>query len=523
MIKKLEGERKDETKGIGAFLNGYFDPGIFKQFVEIGKLVVAKSDVNIIMKAVSDMLLSLTGADSAGIVLFNKGGNIFCETVRNPGINNFYYHQNKLRIIESVKLRGLPVCICSNSFFKKANDKEKNINIPVTMGIPLKFAEKTIGLIFLENYIDQCIFKPCLFPYLNSVAEFLSVFLFRMTDYQPADYRIASLEKELRRNYQFDAIITHHPKMIEILKIVSQVANTDATVLIKGDSGTGKELIARALHDNSDRRNKPFVPINCAAMPENLLESEFFGHVRGAFTGAVKDKPGWFESADGGTIFLDEISEMSMALQVKLLRVLQTGHYSRVGSTEIRQCNVRIVAATTRDLQDCIKEGRFREELFYRLNVIDVYLPALKERGEDIPLLIKYFLKMLAEKYGKQDLSFSLEAETVLMDYDYPGNIRELENVIERAVVLAEGKMITPTHLPNSVNRKEVVGQQKGEYSNFKLAKQRIIERFEKEYIIDCLRTSKGNISSAAKCAGIHFTNFYSKMRKYGIQHYYFK
>ena len=199
------------------------------------------------------------------------------------------------------------------------------------------------------------------------------------------DDPLNTLEMELRSNYRFEFIVGHHPSMIKNLKLVSQIADTDATVLIIGESGTGKELIARALHYNCKRQDSPFVTINCGALPESLLESELFGHVKGAFTGAIKDKPGWFESANGGTIFLDEVCEMSPALQVKLLRILQTGDYSPVGSAENRKCSVRFVAATNQDLLAFVHEGKFREDLYFRLNVIDIELPPLRERKSDIP------------------------------------------------------------------------------------------------------------------------------------------
>ncbi|NIT72171.1 sigma-54-dependent Fis family transcriptional regulator, partial [candidate division KSB1 bacterium] len=250
-----------------------------------------------------------------------------------------------------------------------------------------------------------------------------------------------SLEIRLRNTHRFEAIVGHDPKIVEILKLVSQIANTEATVLIQGESGTGKELIARALHSNGRRKCQPFIPINCGALPENLLESELFGHVRGAFTGAIKNKRGWFACADGGTIFLDEVHEMSPGLQVKLLRVLQTGQYSPVGSTEISTCDMRVIAATTKNLTRMIREDQFRGELYYRLNVIDIKLPPLRDRKCDIALLIQHFLKFFHTKYGKENLRISRDAESLLLSYTYPGNVRELENIIERAVVLAEGRV----------------------------------------------------------------------------------
>jgi len=232
-----------------------------------------------------------------------------------------------------------------------------------------------------------------------------------------------TLEKNLRSRYRFEFIVGHHPKMIKNLKLVSQIADTDATVLIQGESGTGKELIAHAIHYNSKRQDNPFVTINCGALPESLLESELFGHVKGAFTGAIKDKAGWFESARDGTIFLDEVCEMTCELQVKLLRILQTGEYTPVGSTENRKCNVRFVAATNKDLLALVHEGKFREDLYFRLNVIDLELPPLRERKSDIHLLIQHFMHLYTLKCEKKDVNISKDTEGLLLAYNFPGDV----------------------------------------------------------------------------------------------------
>jgi len=336
---------------------------------------------------------------------------------------------------------------------------------------------------------------------------------------------IATTEPILHRRLfdQFEAIVGCDPKMANILKLVAQIADTDATVLIQGENGTGKELIARALHANSRRKNQPFVPINCGAMPESLLESELFGHVRGAFTGAIKDKVGWFESAAQGTIFFDEVGEMAPALQVKLLRILQTGEYSRVGSTEIRHCKVRIVAATNKDLPTLVRAGAFREDVYYRLNVIDIEIPPLRQRKNDIPLLVCYFLKSFGARYDKTHLQLSPETEVLLLAHDYPGNVRELENIVQRAVVLAEGGEILPHHLPMAVQFRGTSAPSSDKPAPFKIAKQRAVQKFEREYIADCLKTAHGNISRAAQTAGIDVKNFYVKMTKYGIDPYLFR
>jgi len=329
-------------------------------------------------------------------------------------------------------------------------------------------------------------------------------------------------EQKLRSKYSFESIVGHHPKIIEVLKLISQVADTDATILILGESGTGKELVARALFENSKEKDREFIPINCGGLPENLLESELFGHEKGAFTGAQKNKMGWFERADGGTIFFDEVSEMTGPLQVKLLRILQTGEFSRIGSTDIRYCKVRIIAATNKDLQMLVQDGTFREDLFYRLNVIDIILPPLRERRSDIPILIQHYLNLFGEKYYRK-IDISKRAEQLLTEYDYPGNIRQLENVIHRAIILCEGNFIKLENLPiNISNGNHINGYSIGQ-SSFRLAKSKVVEEFERKYIIECLTTSNGNVSFAARCAGINVKNFHVKMNKYSIDPHLYK
>lgn len=332
-----------------------------------------------------------------------------------------------------------------------------------------------------------------------------------------------SYRARINKEFQFESIIGNHPKILEVIDITAQIADTDATVLIYGESGTGKELISRALHENSSRRKKPFVPLNCGAIPDALLESELFGHVHGAFTGAIKEKQGWFGYADGGTIFLDEIHQMSPSLQTKLLRILQTGEYSLVGSTEFRKASVRIVTATTRSLHELIEKEKFQEELFYRINVIDITLPPLRERKSDIPLLIQHFLKMFCSKYNKGNLNLSQDAEELICAYHFPGNIRELRNIIERAVVLAKGEMIGRSHLPIRILNRGDPETSKSSCSPFKEAKRLAVEKFERAYIIESLKGTKGNISKAARSSGIHVTHFYSKMKYYHINPHLFK
>jgi Nif-specific regulatory protein len=329
--------------------------------------------------------------------------------------------------------------------------------------------------------------------------------------------------EELDGQFELKGIIGFHPKLVEVLRLAMRVADTRAIVLIYGESGTGKELLARALHENSRRRDNPFVPLNCGAFPDALLESELFGYKKGAFTGAMIDKIGWLEQAEGGTVLFDEIQEMSIAVQTKLLRVLQTREFSPIGSTEIKRCNIRIVAATNKSLPELVDKGSFREELYYRLNVIDLTLPPLRERKSDIPLLIENFLLVFGAQYWKENIEISKDAHGILYDYDYPGNIRELKNIIERCVALTSGEKIETTTLPTRLLVGNGHSSPENELSHFQEAKERAIEKFERTYIIDCLQHARGNISQAARSAGIHVTNLHLKIKKYHIDPHLFK
>ena len=273
----------------------------------------------------------------------------------------------------------------------------------------------------------------------------------RALSYNAAVTETAYLRKQLKKKYEFNQIVGNAPKMQEVFKMIERVANTDSTILVLGESGTGKELVARALHYNSRRQFAPFVPVNCSALPENLLESELFGHRRGSFTGAINDKKGLFEEADGGTIFLDEVGSMSAMLQSRLLRVLQEREVRRVGENTPINVNVRVVAASNEPLEKRIKEGSFREDLYYRLNVIAIPLPSLRERRDDIPLLAAHFLKGKASADRNGPIQMTRQAMEILCGYDWPGNVRELENAIERAATLCEGNILQAGDLPPSL------------------------------------------------------------------------
>jgi len=294
--------------------------------------------------------------------------------------------------------------------------------------------------------------------------------------------------------------------MQRVIEVIKVVAKSNATVLITGESGTGKELVARAIHSQSHRRNKPFVAVSCAALPESLLESELFGHEKGAFTGAYAQKKGKFEFANGGTLFLDEVGEMSANIQVHLLRVLEEKEFTRVGGNEPIRVDVRVLSATNKDLRKAIEKQEFREDLYYRLNVVNIELPPLRERREDVPLLAEHFLNKFAMENQKEVTGFSPEAMELVLDYDWPGNVRELENAIERAVILAKDSIITITDLPKE---------------NLSLAysttPRKNLKEVEKGHILNTLRETGENYSEAARILGISRMTLYNKAKEYGF------
>ncbi len=333
----------------------------------------------------------------------------------------------------------------------------------------------------------------------------------------------------LKRNIShklMDRILGTSDKIEHVRDIISKVADTDSTVLILGESGTGKEIVARALHFGSNRASAPFVPINCGAIPEDLLESELFGHEKGAFTGAIATKIGRFEAASGGTVFLDEVGDMSPGLQVKILRVLQEKEFERVGGRKTIKVDIRVIAATNQDLKKAIKEKKFREDLYYRLNVIPIEMPPLRERKEDIPVFVKHFLKTISQAKKKDVTSISPDAMRLLEEYDWPGNVREMENVIERIVVLKEKGRVEESDLPDNIkkatvllSRKRVKGFDYRVYiSPEGVDFNSVVDKFETDLILNALDMVNGVKKNAAKFLNINRTTLIEKMKRKGLR-----
>lgn len=328
------------------------------------------------------------------------------------------------------------------------------------------------------------------------------------------------LKKELTKEYAFQNVVGNSEAMHSIFDMIKRVSMTPTNVLITGESGTGKEVVAKAIHYNGPLKDRPFVTVNCGAIPENLMESEMFGHKKGSFTGAVADKAGLFEVADTGTLFLDEVGELPMTIQVKLLRAIQERVIRRVGATDDAKVDVRIIAATNRNLEDMVAKGTFRQDLYYRLNVINIKTPALRERKDDIPLLANHFLKKYNDRLSKNIGGISMDAMEILKKYDYPGNVRELENLIERTVALESGATILPESLPpivNTTSGRKMASSHEIEIGDDGVDLDKVMGQIEKELLIKAIHAAGGTKKRAAKLLHISFRSMRYRIEKYGL------
>lgn len=402
-----------------------------------------------------------------------------------------------------------------------------DIRMPVMDGITAfkemkkKHGDVTVILMTAFAAVETAIeaIKLGAFDYLIKPFDIDEVTLLvkRAIQIQRMEKEITVLHRELNDSYNLDKVLTNSPKVEELYKMIDKVAQSNASVLITGESGTGKELIANTIHYNSPRRKGPFIKINCSALPEGLLESELFGHEKGAFTGAAMRRAGRFEQADKGTLFLDEIGEISSKLQVKLLRVLQEREFERVGGNETIKVDIRVIAATNRNLEEMVKEGQFRQDLYYRMNVVGINAIPLRERKEDIRLLADHFLQKFSNENGREILSFDGEAITALEEYGWPGNVRELANVIERTVIMSTGSVIFREDLPDSLRETSMaVENAKSNFLGHTLKE--MIKEEECKLIKRALLSNQGNKMKTAKELGISRRALIYKTQEYGIE-----
>ncbi|HUX92732.1 MAG TPA: sigma-54 dependent transcriptional regulator [Ignavibacteriaceae bacterium] len=382
----------------------------------------------------------------------------------------------------------------------------KKLNIQTSVIIITAFGSLDTAISALRNGASDYLLKPVEF-------DELLIKIRRLFEVRNLILENRLLRKEIQRNFDFENIIGKSPAIRKIFDMIQTVADTDTTVLITGKSGTGKELVARALHYNSKRKNKPLISVNCGTITENLIESELFGHKRGAFTGAISDKEGLIKAADGGTLFLDEISELPLQLQVKLLRVLQEKEYTPVGSTASINVNVRFIASTNRDLKEDVANGRFREDLYYRLNIVEIRLPSLKEREEDIPLLADHFLNKYRKELNKNIKGIDSDAMRSLMNYEWKGEIRELENTLERAAIFCKTEFILLNDLPQNFNSK-------GPVIDFSKvgSLEEYVKKIEKDYIFKALENNHFDKEKTAEALQVGLSTLYRKLKELDIK-----
>ncbi len=505
---KKESEGKEEERRI------------YQILYELSNVIYAERDVNLLLEAVLDSVIDIFSADKGFLEVYDENKNLKLKLAKDKQKKALEESEEKIKsdLTDLVLSTGNNVLI-QQFIYKEIEEKEDWAKgTKSLLCVPLKSRENVLGMIYLEDSGEGEPFISGDIELLSSLAERTSVALENNLLFMELKESEEKLLADLRGKFKFDEILGNSPQMVEVLKTVADIADTEATVLIEGESGTGKELLARAIHFNSSRSRKSFVPINCAAIPETLLESELFGYEKGAFTGATQRKLGKFEAANGGTIFLDEIGEMSPLLQVKILRFLQSHEFEPLGSNKVKRSDVRIISATNKDLFTLVKENRFREDLYYRINVINLKLPALRERKLDIAPLAESFAQKFTKKSDKEIKGIEPETLNILSRYRFPGNIRELENIIERAVILAKGEWITKDDLPKNIF--DGSGMDAGikiaqNYPELKSLRKKVAEEVEKNFLEDLLQRNQNNVSQAAKEAGMHRVELQRLLKKY--------
>jgi Nif-specific regulatory protein len=465
-----------------------------------------------LQERVLEAILAIAPADQAAILLTEDGTTGFSSVQgkdRRLGENQpIHASQTILNRVLEERLAVLTSDVQSDETYRDA-DSLLQRRVHSVLAVPLEAQDKVLGILYLEASSAGARFDSDLLQLVTTLGNITALAIENARHLERLGGENRRLHEELNIHH---SMIGESKAMHEVYGFVSRVAGRDSTVLISGESGTGKELVARAVHMNSGRSDKPFVAINCAAITETLLESELFGHERGAFTGAVSQKKGKLEVAEGGTVFLDEIGELAVPMQAKLLRVLQEREFERVGGTRPIKLDVRLIAATNRDLKEASRSGAFRPDLYYRLNVVSLHMPALRERREDIPMLAAYFAAQYAEKVKRRVAGISPEARNCLMRYEWPGNVRELENAIERAVVLGSTELILPDDLPESILEETAASGEpvSALHDGIREAKKVLIER--------AIEQANGNYTEAAKILGVHANHLFRLIRTLNLK-----
>ena len=490
--------------------------------LEASQALSATLDLHAALTRVLEILVRHHGAVRAAVVLQNENtSEVELEAVAGaiaPGKRvRFKMGEG---VIGQVLQKGKPVVVPRVSrepmFLNRLSDRPELRDQELSyVSVPIALDRSTVGAmsIDLRFKADRDYNRTSKFLGVvgSMIAQAVRVHRLIQADKQRLVDENAHLRQELKERYDFSNIIGTSGPMRQVYEQIAQVARTNTTVLLRGESGTGKELIAHAIHYNSARAKKAFVKVSCAALPQDLIESELFGYEKGAFTGAHGLKKGRFEAAEGGTLFLDEIGELNLATQVKLLRVLQEREFERLGGTETIRSNIRLIAATNKDLERAIAAGEFREDLYYRLNVFSIFVPALRERKPDVLLLADYFLEKFSREHGKSVKRISTPAIDMLTSYHWPGNVREVANVMERAVVVCDSQVVHAHHLPPTLQTAEASGTVQTSTLRDSM------EAFEKDALLDSLKSARGNRAKAARLLGTTERIFNYRVRKYGI------
>ncbi|MEA2561938.1 MAG: two-component system, NtrC family, response regulator PilR [Acidobacteriota bacterium] len=485
---------------------------LYEELFQISKLLLAEEDGERTPEVLLRRIVERCGAETGFVVVREEGSfqqkfDVGYDRGQRSAAERRYSRTLVREAIETGKVIYLANLIEDDRF--SSGESALLIGRCCALVAPLRHGDEVYGVIYLENRARVDSFDAECRAFLGELAEVAGLFLLRASEREALRQRNRSLEQDLFSQNDFAGIVTRDPRLIELLRVVAQVASADAPILVLGETGTGKELIARALHVNSPRRGRPFVTVHCSALPGTLLESELFGHVAGAFTDAKRDRPGRLASAHGGTLFLDEVGEIPIEAQAKLLRFLQFGEIQRLGSDRTEKVDVRVVAATHRDLRQMIREGHFREDLYFRLKVLDLKLPPLRERRGDILLLADHFLRRHWRRAGEKP-RWTSRTERVIASYHYPGNVRELSHLVERACLLARGPELDLDLLPPEVAGmaagapapepifRELTGESLNE------AREASVAEVERRFVEELMERCEGNVSRAARESGLH-------------------
>ncbi|THB63608.1 MAG: nif-specific transcriptional activator NifA [Spirochaetaceae bacterium] len=495
---------------------------------QISQILDQSIDIKQVIKPVLRAVADNMGISRGTITLLNRNsGEISIEAALGLSPSEQEKGRYKLgegitgKVVQTGQPQVIPNIAEDSRFLNRTgarNTKNENISF---ICVPIKIGNETIGAFSIDSEFQSDADLEKQVRLLSIVSSLIAQAVkIRHSILEERNQLLEEnnrLQQELKAKYQPNNLIGNSKVMQDVYEMIAQVSKSDATVLIRGESGTGKELIAQAIHYSSLRSSKPLIKVNCAALPENIIESELFGHEKGSFTGAVATRKGRFESAQGGTIFLDEIGDLAPATQVKLLRVLQEREFERVGGNETIRANVRVIAATNRNLELQLEENTFREDLYYRLNVFPIHIPPLRERKSDILLLADHFIEKYASSNMKIVRRISTPTIELLSNYHWPGNVRELENVIERAVLLSVDEVIHPHHLPPSLQSAE------SSNTNLHSTLEEALENLERDLILDALKTTKGNMARAARILGITERIMGLRVKKYNIESRHFR